>query len=264
MYVGVSYEMLLIPQVFCQQTMAIDFTGAITLYSRVEKLAIALLQQNQSMSVVQSGHLPVGVILLAAGGSSRLGQPKQLVEYKGRSLLEHSVKTALSSNAQLTVVVLGANANAFKEEIKENKVHIVVNTAWQTGMASSIQSGLKEFTAICPSAEGVVLMVCDQPFVTASLLNDLLEAHKKTGKPIIACSYENTFGPPVFFHHVFFPALLQLEGDVGARGVIRQHADDVEVVPFPEGRFDVDTKADYEIIKAQVSKTSEDPGLNTG
>lgn len=213
------------------------------------------------MSVVQNGHLPIGVILLAAGGSSRLGQPKQLLKYNGQSLLAHSIQAALSSKAQVTVVVLGANASALKEEIKENPVHIVVNTAWQTGMASSIQSGIKEFSDICPSAEGVVLMVCDQPFVTSSIVNDLLEAHVKTGKPIIACSYENTFGPPVFFHASFFPALLQLKGDVGARSLIRQHAGNVEVIPFPEGRFDVDTAADYEKIKAAESNTKSNTDL---
>jgi molybdenum cofactor cytidylyltransferase len=205
------------------------------------------------MSIVQSGKIPTGIILLAAGGSSRLGQPKQLLEFKGKTLLEHSIQAALMSAAQPVVVVLGANADLVKKQLKEkNQVHTVVNTEWQAGMASSIQCGVKAFTDICPFAEGVILMVCDQPFVTPALLNELVEAHKKTGKPIIACSYENTFGPPVFFHHSLFPALLQLKGDVGARGVIRQYADDVDVIPFPQGSVDVDTEADYEKIKTQA------------
>ena len=88
-------------------------------------------------------------------------------------------------------------------------------------------------------------MLCDQPFVTSNLLNELLTAHHNTGKPIVACGYDNTYGPPVFFQRSLFPELLQLKGDVGARGVIRQHPDDVEVIPFPEGTIDVDTEADY-------------------
>jgi molybdenum cofactor cytidylyltransferase len=130
-----------------------------------------------------------------------------------------------------------------------------VNAEWKEGMAASIRCGLKAFAEISPAAEGVILMVCDQPFVTASILNDLITAHQKTGKPVVACGYEDTFGPPVFFHHSLFEELLQLKGDMGARGVVRQHADAVEVVPFPDGTIDVDTKNDYERLKTAKNKT---------
>jgi molybdenum cofactor cytidylyltransferase len=151
------------------------------------------------------------------------------------------------------VVVLGARADELKNEVKESAVHVVVNDQWEEGMASSIRCGVNALNEIHPEIAGAILMVCDQPFVTASLLNDLLTAHRKTGKPVVACSYADTFGPPVFFHHTFFPALLQLKGDTGARGVIQQYANEVEAIPFPQGAIDIDTETDYEQLTRQQS-----------
>lgn len=202
------------------------------------------------MAAEKSNEKRVGIILLAAGSSSRLGRPKQLLPFDGHSLLQHSVQEALASNAQPVVIVLGANSDTLRKEIMGDNVHVVMNAEWQQGMASSIRSGVKALTEISPASEGVIVMVCDQPFVTATLLNILITAYQKTRKPIVACSYENTFGPPVFFHHSLFKELLRLKGDVGARGVVRQHIDTVEVIPFPQGIYDVDTEAGYQRVKS--------------
>jgi molybdenum cofactor cytidylyltransferase len=126
---------------------------------------------------------------------------------------------------------------------------VAINAGWQEGMASSIRMGIKAITEIDPSIEGVILLVCDQPFINAGLLTNLITTHKKTNKRIVACTYENTFGPPVFFHQSFFPELLQLKGDIGARSIVQQHIDDAEAIPFPEGTYDIDTDADYQKIK---------------
>ena len=115
-------------------------------------------------------------------------------------------------------------------------------------MASSIRCGIRALGETNPEAEGVILMVCDQPFVTASLLIELISAYQATGKAIIACSYENTFGPPALFHRSLFGELAQLKGDVGARAIVRQHTEEVEVIPFPKGVYDVDTETDYKKI----------------
>jgi len=181
--------------------------------------------------------------VLAAGSSSRLGKPKQWLRFNGKSLLQHTTETALASQAQPVIAVLGANEKAM--ETTESNVHVVVNSQWQEGMASSIRCGLEAFTQLSPAAEGIILMVCDQPFVTAGLLNDLVTAHQKTGKPIVASGYENTFGPPVFFHRSVFAELLQLTGDTGARGIVSRHKDETAIIPFPQGSFDIDTEADY-------------------
>jgi molybdenum cofactor cytidylyltransferase len=194
----------------------------------------------------------VGIILLAAGGSSRLGKPKQLLLYKGQTLVQNTLSVALTSNAQSVIVVLGANADILQTEITNGKIHVVVNDDWQEGMGSSIRTGVKAITEINPSTEGVILLVCDQPFINSALLNNLITAHQKTGKEIVACTYGNTFGPPVFFHQSLFSELLQLKGDTGARSIVQKHLDNMEAIPFPEGIFDIDTKGDYEKIKGNA------------
>lgn len=197
----------------------------------------------------------VGIILLAAGASLRLGKPKQLLPYKGQTLLRNSLDEALASNAQLVVVVLGANADIIQKEITTDEVHVAINADWQEGMTSSIRTGIKAINEINPAIEGIILSVCDQPFINTALLNNLITTHKKTNKGIVACIYENTFGPPVFFHQLFFSELLRLKGDAGARSIVQQHIGDVEAVPFPEGAFDIDTNDDYEKIRSMRTMT---------
>jgi molybdenum cofactor cytidylyltransferase len=188
----------------------------------------------------------IGIILLAAGGSVRLGHPKQLLKFGDRTLLEYCIEAALASRAKPVVVVLGANADQLQQEINTEKVQVVMNQNWEEGMASSIRCGVSAFDDI---VEGIILMVCDQPYVSADLLNELIETHQKSGKQIVACSYGNTFGPPVFFHRSLFGELLQLKGDVGARNIVKQHSDLVETIPFVKGIVDIDTEADYSKLK---------------
>jgi molybdenum cofactor cytidylyltransferase len=146
------------------------------------------------------------------------------------------------------VVVLGANADILIKEINETKVTVVENGEWQEGMASSIRAGLNSLIKKSPSADAVILMVCDQPFVSASILNDLISTQQKTGKPIVACNYGEAIGPPALFHQSLFDELIQLEGDVGARKIILQHSGEVATVYFPEGKIDIDTEADYNAL----------------
>jgi molybdenum cofactor cytidylyltransferase len=101
-----------------------------------------------------------------------------------------------------------------------------------------------------PLAKGLILMVCDQPYVSAALLNDLLATHYNTGKPIVTSGYAGTVGPPTLFHRSIFPELLQLQGDAGARSVLNKHRDEVEIVSFPQGRQDIDTEEDYQRLSA--------------
>jgi molybdenum cofactor cytidylyltransferase len=202
------------------------------------------------MSSAISNEKKVGLILLAAGASERLGRPKQLLTYRGQTLLQHSLNTAIASQAQPVAVILGANSEVLKNEIKDFNAHVVMNVEWMEGMASSIRCGIQAVTEINIAVEGILLMVCDQPFVTSDLLNELIMTHKNTGKQIVACAYEASFGPPVFFHQSLFEELLQLKGDTGARSILGQHTDMVEIIPFPQGTFDVDTEADYERLKS--------------
>ncbi|MES2645307.1 MAG: nucleotidyltransferase family protein [Bacteroidota bacterium] len=188
----------------------------------------------------------IGIVLLAAGSSSRLGEPKQLLKYDDQTLLQHSLQVAIASNGSPIVVVLGANAGEILKSIDPGSAHIVVNEEWQEGMGASIRYGIKTILQVDPQVSGGIIMVCDQPFITRELLNNLVTKHQLTGKPIITCSYAGTFGPPSLFDKNIFPELLQLKGDAGAKKIIHQHAGELDVILFPEGETDIDTKADYE------------------
>jgi molybdenum cofactor cytidylyltransferase len=206
------------------------------------------------MSAENSNIHNTGTILLAAGSSSRLGRPKQLLVYDGQTLLQHSLEAANASGLSPVILVLGADAETIQQHVGGVDAHVVVNANWKEGMASSIRFGIETLMNISSSAEGAVIMMCDQPFVTATLLNNLIDSHNKTGKPVVTCSYADTYGPPTFFHKSIFPELLQLKGDIGARSIVKQHANEVQAVVFPKGDVDVDTEVDYEKLSKSNSE----------
>ena len=200
------------------------------------------------MEQANSISAPVGIILLAAGASSRLGHPKQLLSLNGQSLLQHSLQAALDATAGPVVVVLGANADAIKKSVQWQQVQTVLNQNWQEGMAASIRCGVQHLLKGASEVEAAILMVCDQPFVSSALFKNLISAHRQTGKPIVTCSYADTFGPPTLFQKSLFSELLQLKGDVGARSILRDHANNIASIPFSEGVIDIDTEADYQQV----------------
>ncbi|MEQ1798240.1 MAG: nucleotidyltransferase family protein [Lacibacter sp.] len=189
-----------------------------------------------------------GVIILAAGASSRLGSPKQLLIYSGAPLLQHSIEVAQLSDARSVIVVLGANADLINDELKASTVKIVINSQWKEGMASTIRYGLQTLLELNPQTEAVVLMVADQPFVTAELLNNLIDVNRKEQRSIVACKYGTTFGTPVLFAKRFFPELMELTGDVGAKGLVRKYMNDAAFVVFQKGTIDIDTMEDYQSL----------------
>ncbi len=189
---------------------------------------------------------PTGLILLAAGASTRLGQPKQLLEYKGRTFIKQAIDTALQVIQTPVIVVLGANSPLLQNEVSTFKVHVIINDNWKEGMASSIRYGLSGLLEIMPHIDNVILMVCDQPFVSASLIEDLIAERKQTLKGIIACTYKNTLGTPVLFNKNYFSDLLNLNGTEGAKKLISKYLEDVSAVSFPLGFIDIDTVDDYE------------------
>lgn len=188
----------------------------------------------------------IGIIVLAAGASTRLGSPKQLLVYRDKTLLRHTVEEAIHAGVAATVVVLGADAPQLSKEINDLAAIIVQNEAWATGMSSSIRKGLKALTDQHTHLEGAVIMMCDQPFVTAGLLKELISTYKQTGKPIVISHYGEAMGPPAFFHHSFFKQLIELQGDEGAKKIVQQHRHKLSFVNFPQGKIDIDSKADYE------------------
>ncbi|HZI68294.1 MAG TPA: nucleotidyltransferase family protein [Hanamia sp.] len=185
------------------------------------------------------------IVILAAGASSRLEQPKQLLPYGDDFLLTHTIKEAQRSRMPV-IVVLGANANKIKQKIKTLELEIVENESWEKGLSSSIKSGMQKAIDNYPEMMNCILAVCDQPFISSLLFNELLDEKQRSGKQIVASSYAETSGTPCLFDKKYFPELLQLEGDHGAKTLLKKYASDVASVKFEKGRFDVDTQNDYE------------------
>jgi molybdenum cofactor cytidylyltransferase len=190
------------------------------------------------------------IVLLAAGMSSRMGSPKQVLEYNGKSLLRHSVETALGTGMQPVLVVLGANHTLMEKELESiNGIQYVLNPGWHEGMASSIRCGVEAALKVDPSLDGLIIMVCDQPFVNTALLEEIFQAQQKTGMPVVASSYHDDPGVPALFHKSFFSKLLALKGDTGARKLLKNQAGSVTLVQFPEGETDIDTMHDFIELK---------------
>jgi molybdenum cofactor cytidylyltransferase len=183
--------------------------------------------------------------VLAAGASTRLGKPKQLLLYKGKTLLQHSADTAVKATIGPVVIVAGYDAGLIAQQVNDRPVTIVTNEYWQSGMASSILCGLQFLLSTHPETDGVIIMMSDQPFVTAALLHDLLNTQQQTAKPMVACSYNSAIGVPALFYKTIFPQLLHLSGDAGARKILQQQMPDVAAISFAKGDIDIDTPEDY-------------------
>jgi molybdenum cofactor cytidylyltransferase len=188
----------------------------------------------------------VGLIILAAGASTRMGTPKQLLLFQGRSLLRSMAEVAITSCCNPIVVVLGSQADRIKLEIHSLNLHSVMNLEWAQGMGTSIAAGMTALTAIRSDLDAVVIAVSDQPFVDSDVVNRLVESYQATQSPIVASVYASTLGVPALFDRSFFTALTTIDRDVGARGLIEQNAEKVIRVPFPDGAIDVDTPAQYQ------------------
>ncbi|MFC6221690.1 NTP transferase domain-containing protein [Hymenobacter artigasi] len=186
---------------------------------------------------------PVALLLLAAGASTRMGQPKQLLPYHGHTLLRHAAETAVASGCAPLVLVTGALHEALVAEISDLPIQAIHNPDWETGMASSIRAGLAAIAGTRPTA--VLIMLSDQPLVTPELLRELMARQQQTQAPIVAAAYGDTLGVPAIFAQALLPALLQLQGQQGAGRLIASRGAAVERVSFPAGLLDVDTPEQY-------------------
>jgi molybdenum cofactor cytidylyltransferase len=194
-----------------------------------------------------------GIILLAAGKSSRLGMPKQLLLHDGATLIKRAATIALEITNNV-VVVTGAETEKLEKELRSLPLQIIHNTAFEEGIASSIRIGITSSAVFFGGLRGVIFIVCDQPYLSASVLRKLLETSVQTNKGIVACAYADTLGIPVLFQSEYFDRLLNLKGDVGAKTIIQESPEDVATVDFPLGNVDIDTMQDYEnLIKTEAN-----------
>ncbi|MBT2556671.1 nucleotidyltransferase family protein [Hymenobacter sp. ISL-91] len=192
------------------------------------------------------------IILLAAGASSRLGRPKQLLAYQGQTLLRRAAETAVAAGAPV-VVVTGAQHEALLPELAGLPVQVVRCPDWAAGMGASIKCGLQQLESLRADFTTLTVMLCDQPHVTSALLGQLAETHAASGRPIVASQYGDTLGVPVLFGSEALPLLRQLPDSAGAGQLLKQHPALVAAVPFPAGAVDVDTEAQYAALLASES-----------
>jgi molybdenum cofactor cytidylyltransferase len=194
-----------------------------------------------------------GMLILAAGSSSRLGRPKQLLPYQGKTLLQHITDEAIKADLASIILITGAHAEQVSAPIHQKEIKIIYNDQWQQGMASGIVAGLSNLVQLKVDIESIIIAVCDQPFLTAELLQELVKMKTDSGKGIVACSYSNTIGTPVLFDHHYFDALMQLKGDEGAKKLVKHNANDLATIPFPKGDMDIDTEEDYALFRTTAS-----------
>jgi molybdenum cofactor cytidylyltransferase len=191
----------------------------------------------------------VAAIILAAGESRRLGRPKQLLRWNGETLLNRVIRLAAEVGAEPVIAVLGAGFSAIHASIESRSVIAVHNDQWRQGMGRSIEAGMRALEVCAPDAEGVLLMGCDQPRLTADHLRGLMEAAASHGTETIAASeYAGVYGVPAVFPRQAFADLRALRGEKGARAVIERAPCPVHAVPFAGGDVDIDRPEDLRLL----------------
>ncbi len=194
--------------------------------------------------------LHVAAIVLAAGASTRMGQLKQLLPVAGQPMVRRVTAAVCAANLEQVVVVLGAQADAVAQALHGLPVELVVNHAWQEGMSSSVRAGIG---ALHPEIDAALLVLADQPHLTAELLRALVDRYQVSGALVVAPYYGGRRGNPVLFDRALFAELEAVAGDRGGRSVIAHYRADLAQVEVddPAVVSDIDTPEDYEVfIKA--------------
>ncbi len=201
--------------------------------------------------------LHLGAIILAAGASNRMGEPKQLLLLDGRPLIVRAAEAALASSAWPVVVVLGAHAEKIRPALARLPVLVVENSAWPEGMASSIRVGIATLQQFSRTLDGALLALCDQPAFSADIIDQLIAAQRTTDRSIVAARYAGRNGAPALFLKEHFLALTALTGEQGARELLNDLPDRVASVELPALAHDLDTPADYAALHQNPEKRSD-------
>lgn len=195
------------------------------------------------------------IIILAAGESSRLGRPKQTLFYNGKSLLQHVADEARKADLHPVVIVTGANEELILGKLDTTGLTIVHNPTWEEGMATGISRGVTGLASV-QGLTGVIISVCDQPFLSAGIFRQLIEQKSHTGKGIVASAYAGAVGVPVLFDKKYVIALQELEKGEGAKRLIHLFPEDLAHIDFQAGTIDIDTEEDYNSLLDQSSEGS--------
>lgn len=193
-------------------------------------------------------------LLLAAGSSSRMGEPKMLLPFRGGTLLQHIVNEINGLPDAQLIVVTGCYHELLVNILQPQQVPLIYNDQWSEGMGSSIKSGMEYIQQRYPEASRVLLLVVDQPYISTGLLQQMQDEMERSKQKIIACTYAGTIGTPVLFDKTYFSKLLLMKGDKGAKQLVLQSVTDLQTIDFPQGAIDIDRPEDYATLLAQQQK----------
>ncbi|WP_026837188.1 NTP transferase domain-containing protein [Gillisia sp. JM1] len=191
----------------------------------------------------------IGVVILAAGSSSRLGYAKQLVEFKGKSLLQHAIDVSEVMGFDSKVLVLGARKDKIESELDLKEFEVVMNGDWEEGMSTSIKKGVLRSQELENELDHILILLSDQPFVSKERIEELIQVQLDNNSQATYSEYAGDIGVPAIFSAEVFYDLKELKGDQGAKKLIHDQNLDFEIVKFEMGNFDVDTAEDVELLK---------------
>ena len=186
----------------------------------------------------------VGIIILAAGASRRMGRPKQLLPINGQPLLLRVVEEALSSPVTHVMVVLGSNHESHGELLETYPVHLVNNPDWHKGIGTSIRRGVDEMNSKVKNLDAVLIMVGDQPAIRFEYLSHMINTYQRSSSLAIASGYAGTYGVPALFDKTLFDELRNLNDEQGAKAILSSRRNEILVLDCPEGELDLDTPED--------------------
>jgi molybdenum cofactor cytidylyltransferase len=195
----------------------------------------------------------IAILVLAAGGSTRMGSPKQLLEIEGKSLIRRTCELALDLNPSIIAAVLGNAFFAISQEIKGLPIMLVENANWEQGMASSLRTGIKALSKSTANFDAVLMLLCDQPLVNQDYLDRLVRTYRSEALPAAASAYNNILGVPVIFDWEVLRQFASEDGDHGARFLLKDlvKKNQVTSLDFPEGAIDLDTPEAYQAFISQ-------------
>ncbi len=192
----------------------------------------------------------VGALILAAGGSTRLGRPKQLLVWQGSTLIRRTVNAASEAGCAPVLVVVGAVREGIASELRETSATLVVNSDWPRGLGTSIRCGVRHLLECREPISALVLLTCDQPLVDGAVVTSLVKQWKETGPAMVASRYQDTVGIPALFDLSCFDDLLRLPDAAGAKILLQSQRGNVAQIAFEGGALDLDTPAD--LVRAGI------------
>jgi molybdenum cofactor cytidylyltransferase len=187
----------------------------------------------------------LGVVILAAGAASRMGKAKMLLPIGDTTILGHIIQEVKALNPATICLVTGKYTAEIQAALDLSSVTLIPFANWQAGMAASIKFGMEALLEKEPAIGGILFVVSDQPFLERQMLFRMIDAFQQSGKGIVAAQYKDQFGTPVLFHPRYIHQIRTLEGDRGAKKLLEKLVDNLVLIDFPLGAFDIDTEEDY-------------------